>query len=167
VPEAWRAGLMASRALGILLLLAAPAYVALCALLPRRSLTIRGYRLHLPSAGFATTQIMLSTANWMLMAGLIHLLLGQQVTYGEVLGTLLLAAIAGVVAHIPAGLGVLEAVFLVMLSQRVASHELIAALLVYRAAYYLVPLLLALPLYGMLELSASRRERAGGSGAGP
>ena len=160
VPESWRAGLVVSRALGALLLLVALAYLALCTLLPRRTLTVRGQTtLHLPSIGFATAQVILSAVNWLVMAGLIHLLLRQQVGYGDVLGTLLLAAITGVIAHIPAGLGVLEAVFLVMLSQRVASHEVIAALLVYRASYYLVPLLLALPLYGLLELGASRVER--------
>lgn len=49
------------------------------------------------------------------MAALIHLLLPPELFYPSVLGVLLISCVAGVVAHIPAGLGVLEAVFLALL----------------------------------------------------
>jgi uncharacterized membrane protein YbhN (UPF0104 family) len=65
--------------------------------------------------------------------------------------------VAGVVTHIPAGLGVLEAVFLSLLGGAHPVNELLAALLAYRAVYYLGPLVIAGVAYLALELAARRR----------
>ena len=54
-------------------------------------------------------------------------------------------------AHIPAGIGVLEAVFVAMLGHAVPPTQVIAALLAYRALYYLGPLLVAIALYLGIE----------------
>ncbi len=52
------------------------------------------------------------------------------------LGVLLISSIAGVIIHIPAGIGVLESVYLALLSRQHASHcTIIAALLAYRVLY--------------------------------
>jgi len=68
---------------------------------------------------------------------------------------LLISSIAGVIIHIPAGIGVLEAVFLALLRGEHAGHgQIIAALLAYRVLYFIVPLLLALVLYLWLESRA-------------
>ena len=50
----------------------------------------------------------------------------------------------------------LEAVVVYALGARLPAHELLAAVLAYRAAYYLLPLALALPAYGLSELAARR-----------
>jgi uncharacterized membrane protein YbhN (UPF0104 family) len=70
----------------------------------------------LPSWRFAMLQMAVSSLNWMAMGAIIWLLMGQQVDYFLVLGVLLVSSIAGVIVHIPAGIGVLEAVFIAMLS---------------------------------------------------
>ena len=62
---------------------------------------------------------------------------------------------AGVVTHVPANLGVLEAVVVYALGARLPAHELLAAVLAYRAVYYLLPLALALPAYGLSEAAAA------------
>lgn len=157
MPAEWEMGAMASQALGAVLLLAAAAYLAVCVFLPGRRWTVRGYRVRLPRPCTAVLQFTVSSANWALMAFIVYLLLHREVDYPTVLGTLLLAAIAGAMTHIPAGLGVLEAVFVLMLSDRVPEHRIIAAMLAYRAAYYLLPLLLTLVMYPMLEAGATRR----------
>jgi uncharacterized membrane protein YbhN (UPF0104 family) len=87
------------------------------------------------------------------------------VEYSAVLGALLLAAVAGAVAHVPGGLGVLEAVFITMLSHRVGQAELLGALLAYRGVYYLAPLGVALCLYLAIE-SRNRRAASAGTGGG-
>ena len=61
------------------------------------------------------------------MAGVIYVLLQHQIAYTDVLTVLLIGAIAGVVAHVPAGLGVFEFVFLALLSHVVPEGRLIAA----------------------------------------
>lgn len=43
-------------------------------------------------------------------------MIGEDVNYFFVLGVLLVSSIAGVIVHIPAGIGVLEAVFIALLA---------------------------------------------------
>ena len=49
-----------------------------------------------------------------------------------------------------------KAVFIALLSHRIPQAELLAALLAYRAIYYLMPLALALGLFVKLEAGAKR-----------
>jgi uncharacterized membrane protein YbhN (UPF0104 family) len=152
IPDEWSIGSGALRVFGGLLLAAAATYVGLCLGSPRRSVTMRGHELTLPSGRMALTQLVMSVANWALIGGVVHLLLRGDVAYPAALTALLAAAVAGVVTHVPAGLGVLEAVFVTLLSPPLAQSPLLAALLVYRAVYYLIPLALALVLFLLLEL---------------
>ena len=96
---------------------------------------VRGHELRLPSLRLALLQLAMASVNWILIATIIYLLLERQLPYSTVLGVYLVAAIAGVITHIPAGLGVLEATFVALLSHQIASSELLAALLAYRARY--------------------------------
>lgn len=143
------------RLLGGGMVLLAMAYVVLCTALHGREWTVRGRRLHLPSPGLACVQLAISASNWALMGMAMYLLLGQQVSYGMTLGVLMVASIVGVVMPIPAGLGILEAVYLALLSGRVKQATLMGAILAYRALYYLVPLASGLVLYALLERQAS------------
>lgn len=91
------------------------------------------------------------------MGAIIWLLLGQNIDYFFVLGVLLVSSIAGVIVHIPAGIGVLEAVFMALLAGEDTSQgTIIAALLAYRVLYYFIPLLLALVCYLLLESRAKK-----------
>jgi glycosyltransferase 2 family protein len=137
--------------LGAAMLALAAAYLLLCAASRRREWVLHGRVLKLPGARTALRQLALSTTNWMVMAGVIAVLLQGRIEYPVVLGTLLLAAVAGVVAHVPAGLGVIEAVFVAMLAARLPQHELLAVLLAYRGLYYLVPLALASGLFFFVD----------------
>ena len=83
----------------------------------------------------------------------------DRIAYTDVLTVLLIGAIAGVVAHVPAGLGVFEFVFLALLSHVIPEGRLIAALLGYRAIYYIVPLMVAAVLYLVMEAHARQRRR--------
>jgi uncharacterized membrane protein YbhN (UPF0104 family) len=151
LPPDWKLDSSGLRYAGFAMVLAAAAYVGLCFFSRRREWTVRGRRLSLPHGRLASLQLALSTANWAVMAGVVWVLLGRQIDYASVLTVLLIAAVAGVIAHVPAGLGVIEAVFVALLSHRVARHDLIAALLAYRAIYYLAPLALALPVFFALD----------------
>ena len=155
-PPDWKLDGRALQVLGGLLLAAAIAYVALCAFSARRSWTLRGHEIELPSGRFALLQLAMSSANWLLMATLVFVLLQQRIDFPTVLGVLLVAAIAGVVTHVPAGLGVLEAVFVALLSHELPKNELLGALLAYRALYYLGPLAVATLAYLAMELKARR-----------
>lgn len=150
-----------SRALGAALLLLPLAYLAACWRMRWRELVVRGRRFELPPPPLALAQIGLSSLHWLLTGAIIQLLLPAGIGYPIVLGTLMSAAIAGAIVHVPGGLGVLEAVFVAALQGRVAEGPLVAALLAYRAAFYLLPLVLASVLHLLLEARARRRGAQG------
>lgn len=155
VPGGWFIGAGTLRITGIALLAFVVVYLALCAFSRRRHWTIKGQKLALPSLRMALIQFAVSSANWLVMGAIIWLLLMQKVDFPQVLGVLLISSIAGVIIHIPAGIGVLEAVFIALLQGEPISHgAIIAALLAYRVLYFIAPLLLALVLYLWLESRA-------------
>jgi len=155
IPSGWFIGETTLRLIGVVLLVLVAIYLWACAFSKQRRWTVKGQTLQLPSLRMALLQFGVSCANWMVMGAIIWLLLGRDVGYPMVLGVLLISSIAGVIIHIPAGIGVLEAVFLALLSGQHASHgTIIAALLAYRVLYFILPLLLALVLYLVLESRA-------------
>lgn len=158
LPGGWLPGAIGLRVLAGTLLAAAAAYPLLCAF-GRRRWTFRGRALDVPSGRMAVLQIGMSTLNWMLIAAMLFILLEQKIAFPVVLGSLLVAAMAGVIAHIPAGLGVLEAVFIALLPAWYPRSELLAALLTFRAIYYLLPLALAGLIYLNIELRANKDGR--------
>jgi uncharacterized membrane protein YbhN (UPF0104 family) len=147
----------ALRALGAMLLLLAAAYLAACRWSSRRRWHVRGHTIELPRARMALLQITASVTHWSLLATVLYVLLQGKVGFVTVLGALLLSSVAGVITHIPAGLGVLEAVFLSLLGGAHPINQLLAALLAYRAVFYLGPLIIAGFAYLALELAARRR----------
>ncbi|MNJ68870.1 Inner membrane protein YbhN [compost metagenome] len=85
--------------------------------------------------------------------------------YPSIVGVLMISSIAGVITHIPAGLGVLETVFITLLQGHYAKGTLLAALIAYRVLYFLLPLLVACVVYLLLERVAS--QAAGVPAPGP
>jgi uncharacterized membrane protein YbhN (UPF0104 family) len=154
LPPGWKIGSGGLQILGFVLLAISVAYLLLCALSRQRSFTVRGHQLDLPSGRLALLQVAMGAANWLIMSGLVFLLLQQKVAFPTVAGVLLVAAVAGVIAHVPAGLGVLEAVFVALLSHQIPTHQLLAALVAYRVIYYLVPLVIATVAYLVTEARA-------------
>lgn len=159
-PPDWKIDLSGLRLLGVALFAVAIAYLLLCAFARRRTWTIRGHDISLPSLRFALLQMAASSANWLLIAGIMFTLLEQKIAFPIVIGVLLTAAIAGVITHVPAGLGVLEAVFIALLSHQVPRSELLAALLTYRAIYYLAPLAVATLVYLLVEVRVRQKGAA-------
>lgn len=160
LPEAWGVEGSVLHVVGAAMLVLVVTWWLLCTFAPRRIWTVRGRRVELPGAGMAALQIGMSALNWSLMATVVWVLLGADLAWSLVLGALLLAAVAGVMAHVPAGLGVFETVFVALLVPALPTGEVLAAVLLYRAVYYLLPLLPAIGLHWHLE----RRGLAGREG---
>ena len=156
LPPAWHMGNHGLQWVGLLLVAISGAYIAACVRMGDRRWTVRGHEIYLPPWRMALVQMAVSCVNWSLMAGIVYVLLQQKVAYADVLTVLLVGAIAGVVAHVPAGLGVFEFVFVALLSHQVSEGRLLAALLGYRALYYIVPTLVAAAMYLVFELRAKR-----------
>jgi len=185
IPAKWHPGQPATATLGGLLVLVTLAYLLGCGFATRRSWQWRGHGFTLPSGRIALTQLLMSVLNWLAIAAVIGVLLGDSIAFTDVLGALLLAAVAGAISHVPAGLGVLEAVFIALLGDAMPTNDILAALLTYRAIYYLAPLAVGLVALATMESrrrkknaapapapmpaarSHNRRVRAGVTGTGP
>lgn len=155
LPQSWELGNGALQAIGIVMFAAGLIYLYLCAFSKTRSWNIRGHEIELPSIGLAVAQISLAIVNWMLIAAVIYVLLQQRADYFMVLGILLVSAIAGAIAHVPGGIGVIESVFIALLPAELSQHEILGALLVYRALYYVAPLIIAGAWYLAVEAKMS------------
>ena len=140
------------RLVGVVLLAVAVVYTGLCGLSRQRSWTIRGHEVELPTLRMALAQFGISCSHWAAMAAVPWSLLHGAVDYPTALSVMLIAAMAGVMLHVPAGLGVTEAVFVALLSDKVPTHQLLGALLAFRAIFYLAPLLVGGLLYAKLEM---------------
>ena len=156
LPPDWKldsGGLRIAGAIGLAL---AVGYVAFCAWAHERRWFIRGHRIGPPKARMALLQLAMSTLNWSLIGSVIWVLLQGAVDYPHVLAVLLLSVMATLIVRVPGGIGVLETVFVALLSYRVPPGQLLAALLAYRGIYYLLPLLLAALAYAVTEIHARR-----------
>jgi len=160
LPPDWKIDSSGLRLLGAVLLALGAGYLVLCATANEKTLSLRGHELQVPTLRMALLQLAMSCANWSIMGGVVWLLLQQKVAYPEVLAVLLVGAVAGVITHVPAGLGVLEAVFVALLSHRLPQGQILAGLIGYRALYYLAPLAVATVAYVVMEVRARRARSA-------
>lgn len=153
-PEGWQAGDGAMRVIGLVMVALVLSYVALCRFSPKRSFLLHGREFSLPTWPMSLRQLVLGVSNWLATAGVVYVLLHHEVSYLTVVAVVCVASIAGVMAHIPGGLGVIEAVFLAMLGWDLGDGVVLAAVLAYRAVYYLVPLTVAGVLFIVFEVIA-------------
>ena len=161
LPDSWPLSTAHLRLIGIVLVLIAAGYLALCFFSRQRELSIRGHLIALPSARLAALQLLMGASNWLIMSGIIFVLFQQRIEFPAVVSVLLLAAVAGVITHVPAGLGVLEAVFVALLSHQMPQPAILAALVAYRVVYYLAPLCVAAVVYLVMETRAKKLATAG------
>jgi phosphatidylglycerol lysyltransferase len=117
------------------------------------------YPLHVPPPRTAVAQITLSVADLSLAAAVLYACLphASAATYPHVLAAYVLAFVAGMISHVPGGLGVFDAVVLVGLSVRLPADQILAGLLAFRVVYQLVPLVGAGMLFAAVEALAARR----------
>lgn len=132
LPEA---GVLALAA-GLALVLAG--YLALC-ILVRGQLRIGSWTAQLPSPRLACAQFVVGPLNFAFVAASLHQALTSlgAAPYLDVAASYVLANIAALMAHVPGGLGVIEAV----VAMALPGAAVIAGLIIFRAVYFLVPLL--------------------------
>lgn len=160
LPPNWKLDSEGLRILGVVLLGVCFGYLLLCGVSRKRSWTVRGHEIELPTLRMALGQLGISSTHWIFMSAVPWVLLRGQVDFPTAMSVLLIAAIAGVIVHIPAGLGVVEAVFIALLSHRIPEHQLLGALLAYRAVFYVAPLVVGALLYLKVEVRARKHVAA-------
>lgn len=128
----------------------------------RRPVTVRGWRFEPPSLPIALGQLAASAVDWLAAAGVLYLLLpsGTGLSYPAFAGIFVVAQALGLASHVPGGLGVFEGALLLLAGGRAPAGALAGALLAFRAAYYLFPLLAATMLLAGAE-GLRHRQRLG------
>ncbi len=146
----------AQRVIGAALLLGVAGLVLLAG--HRRSLSLLGWTLPLPGRRAAVAMILVSMCDVGFAGATLFVLVPGLAWAGfpAFFVGYALAIVIAAISHAPGGIGVFEAVILLALPQ-VDRAGLAAALLLYRAIYYLLPLLLAAAIMALRE---GRRLRA-------
>ncbi len=132
-------------------------YLYLCH--KRMSFQLKNNKVRFPKVKVAVSQFMLASAQWSLASFIVYVFMRElniELSYGSILFTYLAASLGGVIARIPAGLGVLEAIFIKMYPA-IPGSKVLAALLCFRAVYYIVPLIVAIPSYIGVEVIQNRK----------
>jgi phosphatidylglycerol lysyltransferase len=156
----------ALRALGVVLTTAA-ATIFVANALRKRPWRISRWEFRPPRLRLALGQLSIATLDWTLAALVLFVLLpAGTISYPAFALTFLLAQMAGLVSHVPGGLGVFETVMLTALGPRLGVAPLLASLAVFRVVYYLLPLLVAAVLLVGSELVRPERARAFALAAG-
>lgn len=135
------------------------AALALVALLSWLSVTgatlrIRKTEISAPSPGILLGQLAFTLADTAMAALTLYVLLPAGAPdFLTFLAVFAAAAMAGVLSHVPGGVGVFESVVIAAMPAQVPLEQVAAALLLYRIIYYLVPFALAL---GVVALNEAR-----------
>lgn len=118
----------------------------------RRRVRIQGFRLQLPGPLATMGQMTLGIVDVCAAAGVLYVLLpsGHSLDFPTFLGLYVFACMLGIVSHAPGGIGVFEATMLRSITG-VSGESVLAALLLFRVIYYLIPFVLALALLGANE----------------
>ncbi|QHF37804.1 hypothetical protein PS893_04529 [Pseudomonas fluorescens] len=99
--------------------------------------------LRLPGRRLTFLQLVITALDVAAAATVLYLLLPETPPFGAFLLVYLLALAAGVLSHVPGGVGVFEAILLAAFSDTLGAAPLAAALLLYRLIYVVLPLLVA------------------------
>jgi uncharacterized membrane protein YbhN (UPF0104 family) len=116
----------------------------------------------LPSGPMVLLQIGLGVAELGAAALAMYVLIPAELDVGlsRTIAVFIAAMLLGFASHAPAGLGAFDATILIGLGDQDNEEPLIAALLIFRVLYHLLPFVLALALFGFVEGRRSLRAKA-------
>jgi glycosyltransferase 2 family protein len=148
-----------------LVLLSVVALYALGSLLHFRPLVIRSFKLEYPRPAILVRQLFAAPLELLGAAGIIYFALPEGTNPGflVVLAAFLASFSAALLSHAPGGLGVLELVFVAMMPD-VPKADVIAALIIFRLFYLLIPFALSIAVVLLFErarLAQAWRNRMG------
>jgi len=124
----------------------------LWAAVTRSELRIGRFRLHAPSLSVLGTQLVICLGDIVFSALTLYILLPDAgMSFPTFLAVFAAALMAGVLSHVPGGVGVFESVIIAAMPSDVPIDNVAAALLLYRLIYYLFPFALALMLLALYE----------------
>ena len=144
------------RILGLILFLVALAYLTLCFTV-RKPVHIFGKEFVFPSPHIAVAQFIVAGIDIIAAAACMFVLLPSDidVSFLDFIPSYLMAQVAVVLTHVPGGVGIFELLIL-HLTHTVQEQAIVAAVLLFRIIYYIIPLLAAAVLLAVYEARQRR-----------
>lgn len=138
IPEIAVQGIGALMLLGLFL-------VCLITAVTHKPVKIWRWSIQLPSWGGVVSQITIASAELVLAAGVLWMLLPVDVVvpFTAFLALYCAALIVAIFSHVPGGVGVFETIIMLGLVDHDAASSILGALLAYRFIYYVLPLVVA------------------------
>ncbi len=124
--------------------------------LRKAPIRLGGWAVNLPTPKLTMLQLAIGVIDVLLVSSVLYMLLpdSARLAYLPFLAVYLASVLVGVLSHVPAGLGVLESMLLLLLPH-VPPAELLASILLYRVIYEVIPLVVSVSLWGGYELLAN------------
>ncbi|PKA41841.1 lysylphosphatidylglycerol synthase domain-containing protein [Rhizobium sullae] len=137
--------------------LSLPAVYIVLSVVIRTPLHLWKWAFEMPRPKLALGQVVIGTLNFIFVAACLHQMLAAQgeTSYVQTATAYVLANIAVLIAHVPGGLGVIEAT----VSYVLPGAASIGALVAFRAIYFLFPLLIGLPAFAISEAVIPKRKQ--------
>lgn len=119
-----------------------------------------GWTLDMPPTWMLPVQVGLAACDLALASSVLFVLLPPEVgvSFPYLLVVYLIALLAGLISHVPGGLGVFESIMLLLLTPEVPPPALLGGLLAYRGIFHLFPLVTAALAFGMYEVRRGLRD---------
>ncbi len=146
------------RLLGAAALALALAYVAWSVWNRGGVVRVGEHEIAVPPPRLVAAQVLVAITDWMLASSVLYVLLpaGHGVSFPAFVAVFLLAQTAGIVSHVPGGVGVFETLMVLQLGGAVSTEAMLGTLLAYRAVFYLVPFAVAIVLLSVHEFRLQR-----------
>lgn len=127
--------------------------LVIVAFMRRTPIQIGPWRHPFPSGASILFQLLISVIDLAASGACLYVLIGvPQFPFLAFLVVYALATMAGASSHVPGGLGIFESLMLLALQGSISAPALTAALVMYRAIYYLLPLAIAIVILAVREL---------------
>ncbi len=139
IPAGFNLSESSLRPLGIVCLLLIIAYLLFS--VRNRHIKIKSWEFPAPRTKLSFAGVFVAALDWVLANNVAYFLLPEtNLSYFQFLGLFQLGQVAGLLSHVPGGLGVFEATILAFLSDKAPASAIFGSLIAYRIVYYLVPL---------------------------
>ena len=133
------------------------AYFLLCVVLRSRTVAVgQKFAIRVPNGRVAALQIVSANTNVLCIAGALYACLRDftDVTYSMIAALYVSSDMTALIGHVPGGWGVLEYITTTSLS----GTEVLAGVVLFRAVYYLVPLVVGLVVFFVDEIISYHRQ---------
>ena len=153
VPAALHLPFASVRQLGLIFLLLVGCYLVF-GIARKQPFRVKELEFALPPQRLVLPQIAVAIVDWILAGSILYVLLpsSPSLNVPGFLGIYLLAQMAGLMSQVPGGLGIFEAIIVLLLSPLMPASMILGSLLAYRGIYYLLPLVAAAVLLGIQEM---------------